>query len=200
MTDNYKKYTKRNPFRKLILGGFHAKVEMIIGNLGVSSVLDAGCGEGFTLSRLQARMPTKRFEGLEYSESAISLAKTIHSDIAITRGDVYAMPYVDDAFDLVLCFEVLEHLDNPARALRELKRVARRYCLITVPNEPYFQMIHLLAGKNIRRWGNDRGHVQHWSMNGIRKLMETEFEVLEVRIAALFWTVVLVVKLLILGC
>jgi len=51
--------------------------------------------------------------------------------------DDQALPFADEGFDLVTCTEVLEHLDDERyeRVLGEIRRVARRWVLISVPNE-----------------------------------------------------------------
>ena len=90
---------------------------------------------------------------------------------------------------MVLCSEVLEHLEYPEQAMKELQRVARKYCIITVPNEPFFRMANFLRGKNLSRWGNDIEHIQHWSARGILKFVGTYFSVRTMR-TPFPWTIV----------
>ena len=65
-----------------------------------------------------------------------------HPKIACAKGDVTALDFADKAFDLVLCAEVLEHI-QPAlleQACRELSRVSRNHVLVGVP---YWQDIRV---------------------------------------------------------
>jgi SAM-dependent methyltransferase len=53
---------------------------------------------------------------------AINIALNAHIDI---QADAYRLPFRDDAFDVAVCTEVLEHTHSPALALRELRRVLK---------------------------------------------------------------------------
>ncbi|MFH1971913.1 MAG: methyltransferase domain-containing protein [archaeon] len=59
----------------------------------------------------------------------------------IKKEDVQNLSFEDNTFDVVLCQEVLEHVQDPVRAIKELKRVCRKRLIITVPNEPYFTLL-----------------------------------------------------------
>jgi len=49
------------------------------------------------------------------------------------KGDIQMMPFRDKSFDYVLCFETLEHLENPVLGLRELARVSTKKIFISIP-------------------------------------------------------------------
>jgi len=104
-------------------------------------------------------------EGIDYSLDAIKLGKQVHPYLNIKRGDIYNLVYEDNSFDLVICTEVLEHLENPAKALKEIERVSSKYVLLTVPNEPWFTLF------NYTRWGQDIGHINKWSSSEFEKLV-----------------------------
>ena len=82
-----------------------------------------------------------------------------------TVGDIYNIDFPDDSFDVVYSFEVLEHLHEPDRALRELARVARQHVVLSVPHEPFFCLANAARGKNldIRPRGSDPDHRNFWS-------------------------------------
>lgn len=101
--------------------------------------------------------------GLEYVGEALERAKMINDNITYLQGDIYKMPFEENAFDVVLCMEVLEHLSNPIDAVRELERVARGLLVFTVPNEPWFCLGNLLVFKNVARLGNPKDHINHWT-------------------------------------
>src|ERR1035437_4180607 len=126
-TDNYRKHTHRNPILRLLLGNFFRNLANLTAAKTVDSILDVGCGEGFTLNRLKEKRIGKKLEGIEYSEAAIELGHKIYPDIIIKQGNIYQLPYEDNSFDLVLCTEVLEHLDKPQAGLKELVRVSKKY-------------------------------------------------------------------------
>ena len=57
-----------------------------------------------------------------------------------TAGDAYQLPFTDSSFDLVILSEVLEHLDNPAQALKEIKRILKKGSVLIV-SVPYKEKI-----------------------------------------------------------
>ncbi len=104
------------------------------------------------------------------------------------------MPYKDKEFDLVLCTEVLEHLEDPKRALKELIRVSNKYLVLSVPNEPLFMLAQLVRGKNWSRFGNDIEHIQHWSFWQFENFVKKEnVKILKTK-HPFAWTMVLLEK------
>ena len=188
-TDNYKKHTTGSSLQKLLIDNFYRNLFAEIGKLQPESVLDVGCGEGFTLQKLKDRGIGKKLEGIEYLDRAIEIGNKIHPDLTLKQGNIYELPYKDNAFDVVLCTEVLEHLEEPEKALKELKRVAKHYCVISVPNEPWFMLGNFLRGKNVSRWGNDIEHIQHWTSSEMKRFVGEELKVLLMK-NPLPWTVI----------
>jgi ubiquinone/menaquinone biosynthesis C-methylase UbiE len=89
---------------------------------------------------------------------------------------------------------VLEHLEYPEKALKELLRVTKSNCIISIPHEPWFMLANFLRGKNIPRWGNDIEHIQHWTKGGITKLVGKYFSITEIR-NPFPWTLLVVKKM-----
>ncbi|MDO8639379.1 MAG: class I SAM-dependent methyltransferase, partial [bacterium] len=145
-TSNFEKHASKNPLQKLLIGNFYETLILLSKNLKAKTILDAGCGEGFTLQKFYEAKIGEYLEGIEYSESAIEISKKIHPLLKIKKGDIYKLPYKENFFDLIICSEVLEHLDDPKKALNELKRVSKKYLLLSVPNEPLFTIQRFLRG------------------------------------------------------
>lgn len=163
-SSNLRKHTNPNPVQRLLLDRFHEVAASLL-DLVVPAprrILDAGCGEGFAMRAVLAATPAE-VVGLDGSPGALRMAAALNPGRAFAAGDLYALPFSDRSFDLVVCMEVLEHLEEPARGLRELCRVSARWLLLSVPDEPLFRGANFLRGKNLRAWGNDPGHVNHWS-------------------------------------
>ena len=194
-TDNYRKHTHKNPIQRLLLNNFFRNLVNLTQAKTVDSILDVGCGEGFTLNRLKENGIGKKLEGIEYLDTAIALGKKTYSDIKITKGTIYDLPYGDNSFDLVLCTEVLEHLEEPQEALKELVRVSKKYLVISVPNEPFFMLAQLIRGKNWSRLGNDIEHINHWTMLGFPKFVKKNAKVkILAKRFPFAWTMVLLEK------
>ena len=107
--------------------------DLIPGN-NLHSVLDVGCGDGYLCHILKSKKGIYNVTGIDISEKRIEMGKNLYKDCTFLAGDAYQIPFDDNSFDLVICSEAIEHLENPLRASKELERVARKYVLITVPN------------------------------------------------------------------
>ena len=175
---NWQKYTRARGPQRLLIGRFLATVRGIVEQAGVSSIIDAGCAEGFVAAFLQDALPDLTCTGCDIDAQALRRGAKIHPAFPSQQADILHLPYRSRSADLVLCLEVLEHLEAPAEALAELRRVTRRYCLLSVPHEPLFRLTNLARGKSLSRWGDDPEHRQHWTRAGfVRLLQQANLEV-----------------------
>ncbi len=170
-TSNYLKHTSRNPLQKFLVNNFYHSLYKLVKHIKPERILDVGCGEGFTLVNLRRNRIGRQHEGIDYSRDAIVLGKKLYPKLNIKLGDIYRLPYRDSEFDLVVCTEVLEHVKDPETALKEIKRVAKKYIALSVPNEPFFMLANLLRGKYLKTFGNHPEHVNHWTAPGFKKFI-----------------------------
>lgn len=98
-----------------------------------AQVLDVGCGTGSNL-RLLVELGFGDVTGLDRSEDAIRWCREKQLP-PVERGDLCALPFPEDHFDLVLATDVLEHIDEPDAGVAELRRVLRPggTLIVTVP-------------------------------------------------------------------
>lgn len=171
-TTNLQKHTSKNPIQKILIENFYQTLFSLIEPLHPETILDAGCGEGFSLKRVSSYGIGGKFEGVDYSSQAIRLGKKLFPHLILKRASIYKLPYKNSSFDLVLCTEVLEHLKNPFMALQEILRVSKKYVIVSVPNEPFFMLSNFLRGKNITKLGNDPGHINHWTIISFQKFIK----------------------------
>ena len=166
-TDNLKKHTSKNPLKTVFLNIYYKTFVEELKKLEIKNVLDIGCGEGFILNKLKQERIGESWEGIDYSKEAVEIGKKIHSYLDLTQGSIYDSKFKDNSFDLVVCTEVLEHLESPQIALKEVVRISKKYILFSVPNEPLFLL------SNFTQWGKDIGHINHWTFwqfeNFVRK-------------------------------
>ena len=94
-------------------------------------LLDVGCGPGTVTIDLAARVAPGEVVGLDRSAVVVEMRtrgrgrRPAPCNVTFEAGDVYALPYDDDAFDVVHAHQVLQHLTDPVAALREMRRVTR---------------------------------------------------------------------------
>ncbi len=91
-----------------------------------SRVLEVGCGTGAVLSDPAASGPAAggpQLHGLDISAAALTECCRHAPGACLTRGDVRALPYAGATFDITFCHYLLLWVDQPLRALQEMKRV-----------------------------------------------------------------------------
>lgn len=98
------------------------------------SILDVGCGDGYLCSVYKSHFGIANVVGADLAGARVARARATFPDIKFTRADIYNLPFEDGGFEVVSAVEVLEHLEDPARAFGELVRVAAREVIVTVPN------------------------------------------------------------------
>jgi ubiquinone/menaquinone biosynthesis C-methylase UbiE len=167
------KYDDPNPVVAYVLARFFRRIAEVLGELSPGTLLDAGCGEGEMLRR--SVLPAK---------TRPVLLDFRGDSAAAVIGSVERLPFPSSSFDVVTCFEVLEHLTDPAIALRELARVGRRAVVVSVPHEPWFRLGNLMRGKHLAGLGNHPEHVQHWNYRSLERFLASSFP--EVRIIEAF--------------
>jgi ubiquinone/menaquinone biosynthesis C-methylase UbiE len=89
--------------------------------------LDLGCGTGALTQTIAARGKPATVTGLDPSDRFIAYARRQTPDrrVRFQTGDAQALPFPDGTFDAVVAGLVLNFVPDPARALREMKRVLR---------------------------------------------------------------------------
>ena len=113
-------------------------------------LLDVGSGPGTITADLAERVA--RVTALEIDDAAADLTRQGAPGVEVHVGDVHALPYDDDTFDVVHAHQVLQHVADPVAALRELARVTRPGGVVAVRDADYaaFAWWPLLPG--LDRW------------------------------------------------
>ncbi len=185
----YDKYGTRNPIARALMDGFLDGAGALYRRARPQSVLEVGCGEGHLAQALLEMGP--RPERFEITDVDIAqVPADLPSPLVARQADVYALPYASNSFDLVVCCEVLEHLEDPSAGLAEVARVARDFVLLSTPWEPVWRVMNLARGKYLRALGNTPGHLQHFSRDGLQRLAAEHLDLVQRR-TPLPWTMLL---------
>lgn len=189
----YDKYNTRNPIARALMQGFLTSFAELVTLAGTpGNAYEVGCGEG----ELSMRLATAGWQisGCDIADDAVSEACTRASraglKISFERRDLHELDGLCERFDLVVCCEVLEHIDDPVAGIRILSALCDRYLLVSVPREPVWRGLNLLRGRYIRQLGNTPGHIQHWSRKSFLSLLNEHVEIVAVR-SPLPWTMAL---------
>ncbi|MGH2354193.1 MAG: class I SAM-dependent methyltransferase [Chloroflexota bacterium] len=150
--DDMKRYGPMSRHTRRLIWG-------MVSDLPFNSVLDVGCGQGSPLEEIARHRPEVELAGVDLSSHAIALARrrlpvaTFHT-LDLTKTSL------DRRFDLVICSDVLEHIPDDVAALRNMARMARRWCLVTT-----------LQGR-MRDFEATVGHVRNYHRGEVRAKME----------------------------
>jgi len=196
-TSNYQKYKSKNKLKQIMIKRFQEKLLTIFTNEDQNtSLLDAGCGEGFISNYIYDQTKIKNITGIDINKDSLAFAKSNNKNIKYKKGDIYKLGFKDEEFDIVITLEVLEHLTNPSQALKEIIRVAKNKIIISVPNEPYFSLGNLLSLKNVKRFGNPPDHINRWSKAQFVSFIKREIEdKYQINILTSFpWTIIIIKK------
>jgi ubiquinone/menaquinone biosynthesis C-methylase UbiE len=123
--------------------GFLAALDVRAGH----AVLDVGCGPGTDLAALASAVtPTGAVIGVDRDEEMLARARqrlTGQGNVDVRRGDAHELPVPDSSVDRARADRVLQHLENPARAVAEMRRVLRPGGVVGLA-EPDWNTAHVL--------------------------------------------------------
>lgn len=178
----YRHYISKNPIARSLLRIFFDSLLNQVQQTEFHTVLDVGCGIGIVPRLLSYCGEAVDLYGLDIRDDFILIAREVAPQAKYIVGDAYALPFANHSMDLVICLEVLEHLQTPAKALAEIARVSRHYGVFSVPHEPWWRLANLLRGKYWRARGNTPGHINHWSAKEFLALLKPYFDIVSVQL------------------
>lgn len=189
----FDKYGSRNPIVRALMHRFHAALDDFVRRAGPRTIHEVGCGEGFWVITWQKAGLDAR--GSDFSSQVIDIARDNARNAGVSgerfaARSVYELERERDGADLIVCCEVLEHLERPEDGLRALQQIAKDYVILSVPREPIWRALNLARGRYVGQLGNTPGHLNHWSRHGFIALVSQYFDVLAVR-TPLPWTMLL---------
>lgn len=134
-------------------------------------VLDVGCRD----MRLKDYLP----DYVGYTATDLNAKKGI---IKIDLNK-HKLPFKDKTFDYVFCLEVLEHIHSPFKVLSELKRVSKRYIILSVPNPYHYRDVV----KHFLRMPDRQGHINSFIYSNVwRQCKDLNLKILKIKGSFLF--------------
>lgn len=153
------------------------KTLSFIGN--EKKILDVGCGEGITLEKLVKRFPDRQVIGIDYAPGNIKVCQSLNLPAEV--GNVYDLKFKDQSIDCCLFMEVIEHLEEPLRALQEIYRILRPggLLLLVFPNDFPFKLARLVCLR-FKEAFTPSGHVKQWTPQEIKQVLsEQRFSIIK---------------------
>ncbi|HUV12088.1 MAG TPA: methyltransferase domain-containing protein [Acidobacteriota bacterium] len=186
----YDKYNSRNPIASALFQNFLAKFRGLVSEVQGTSFLEVGCGEGNLLKLISNWRPDVWCCGIDLSENLFNEEIRSSPRICLSAQSACRLAFPDNSFDLVIASEILEHLEDPELALKEVSRISRKHVILSVPREPIWRAMNVARFAYWKDLGNTPGHLQHWSSPQFVGLVSKHFKI--VRVAKpLPWTLIL---------
>lgn len=126
------------------------------------TIVEIGCGEGITLEKTRRLFSERNVMGIDALAENIDICRRHGCEAEL--GDVYDLPLSSGSVDAVLLLEVIEHLERPETAIREIRRVLvpNGRLVIAFPNDAVFKIARILTLR-FREAAYDPGHVRQWT-------------------------------------
>jgi len=131
----------------------------VVKSLAYDTVLDVGCGQGSLLQAIAPLRPGSRYAGVDFSEKALAVARHRVPQAEFAWLDL-TQGHLDRRFDLVLCTDVLEHIEDDAAALANVAGMAGRYLVVST-----------LQGR-MRRFEATVGHYRNYRRGQVQAMIE----------------------------
>ncbi|MFF4101624.1 methyltransferase domain-containing protein [Streptomyces sp. NPDC001903] len=123
------------------------------------SVLDVGCGPGtITADLAELVAPGGRVTAVDAAGDVLKQAaeyaagRGLADAVTFATADVHALDFPDDSFDVVHAHQVLQHVGDPVRALREMRRVCRPGGIVAARDADYAAMTWHPAEPGLDEW------------------------------------------------
>ncbi len=113
---------------------------------GSAKILDVGCAKGFFL--LHAKKAGLDPYGVDISSYAINQGKALFGESLVCGNVEEHIPFSDEFFDVITCWDVIEHLRNPSQFLKNLSRKLKKDGLIFVETCNYYSMSRRIMKEN----------------------------------------------------
>lgn len=119
--------------------------------------------------------------GLDLRPDALADARSRWPSKQFVCADLLDSQFDGRTFDVSIAFEVFEHLFDPDSLLERLVSLTDRALVLTVPHEPWFQLVNLMRGRDFIRLGNHPEHVQHWNPTSFAAFINQHAEVVSIQ-------------------
>ena len=145
-----------------------------------NSIMDFGCGQGSLLSVLSESFSVSNLSGCDISDQLCENARIKVPSADVRVADLEDLPFKDNSIDCGFATEVLEHMETPVKALKEIHRVLKpnSKLLISLPNKDWFKFDEYLGKREKFQPVDDK----FYTVSEMEEfLMEAGYSVIKVR-------------------
>lgn len=122
----YQQGVKHDLFQKLWHKHKINSAQKIVNNLTFKKCLDIGCASGYMISQIATLYPQSEYFGIDVYDKAISYARKHYLHIKFQVASADKLPFKNNSFDLIICYETIEHVEHPLECLKEMRRILNK--------------------------------------------------------------------------
>ena len=124
--DYYQKSTNRNLLQRYWHQEKVRTLRELVGERNPKKILDVGSASGMMANEVSKIFPEAKITAVDVYKKAVDYGKSHYPHINFVVADAHSLPFPDNAFDLIICYETIEHVINPLSVIKEAKRVVKK--------------------------------------------------------------------------
>lgn len=123
-------YYQEGVKKSLLQGLWHKRklnlAKEILRDFPFRNCLDVGCASGHMISELSKHFPDSKYFAVDSFDKVIEFGKKKYPHIKFKVANAEKLPFKTQEFDLIICYETIEHITKPLNALKEMKRILKK--------------------------------------------------------------------------
>lgn len=124
--DYYQKGITGNILQKYWHGQKIKTFKKLVNSKDFRSILDVGCASGSMTNEISKILPQSKITGIDAYSKAVMYGRKKYPHLNLLTADAHKIPFKSRNFDLVVCYETIEHVVDPAKVLSEILRVVSK--------------------------------------------------------------------------
>jgi len=155
-------------------------LKAIENNISTGTILDMGCSDGLFMDLAETRGWDAY--GSDLNREKLSIASQRHNG-KVTHDSIYNLSWDNEQFDAIRLCHVLEHLPDPVKALKGLKRILRKDGILNIGipvfDDSIYKLLSRIPNTGLRNkmiknlgWMDPPHHLTIWSTGTIEKVLE----------------------------
>lgn len=161
------------------------------------SILDVGSASGWFLSELKKEFKNSECVGIDTYKAAINYGKKKYKNIKLVRTDAHKIPFKENTFEVIVCCEVLEHVEEPEIVIKEMRRILKKNGTLIVEIDTGNWLFKLIwyFWTNLRKGVWRDSHIHSFSVEKLKRLfVKNGLKIKEMKIFNLSMAVVFVLE------